>query len=435
LIRNAAAGARIGARVAGLQLDFDVPTRLLPRYGRVLTAVRRQLPVGAQLSVTGLPTWMNWSELGRALAAADFWVPQFYGAELPRRLTETTPISAEQLMRRDVARARALGKPFYAGLAAYGYAGLYSERGELRVLRGDLDPEEAARHAGLELVERRAFALSESDRTNRDVRIASAAGIVPDAGGRATTGGWKYVFRAREAAVVGGTSIEAGESLVFYLTSGEGLRSALRIVREKAGEPLLGVCIFRLPLEADRTTLGLAQVAAALADRAAKVSTKLRVAPSGPEGFETPNQLKLTATNDGAVNGRMGAGAVTVTLRLRPGSLRGLSSLEGFDAIETLCELGAAAARPCSPRRAGLVRLSARSWPAGASARVGLSFEGEPPTIVESHLLLRTEDGRTLVRAAQLQTQASEQVGRKGVEQLPRVENAAAINAAGASEP
>jgi len=54
-----ARGARDGAEVAGLQLDIDAPTRLLPRYGRVLGAVRAALAGDARLSVTGLPTWMG----------------------------------------------------------------------------------------------------------------------------------------------------------------------------------------------------------------------------------------------------------------------------------------------------------------------------------------------------------------------------------------
>ncbi|MGH9942634.1 MAG: DUF3142 domain-containing protein, partial [Pyrinomonadaceae bacterium] len=54
---DAARAASDGARVVGAQLDLDVPTRLLPRYTRVLRHARKQLPPDTQLSITGLPTW------------------------------------------------------------------------------------------------------------------------------------------------------------------------------------------------------------------------------------------------------------------------------------------------------------------------------------------------------------------------------------------
>ena len=44
-------------KVEGLQLDFDVPTRLLPQYAEVLRGLRVLLPPNTKLSITGLPTW------------------------------------------------------------------------------------------------------------------------------------------------------------------------------------------------------------------------------------------------------------------------------------------------------------------------------------------------------------------------------------------
>src|SRR5205085_7432049 len=144
-----------GARVAGLQLDIDVPTRLLARYGRVLHAVRDSLPAGARLSVTGLPTWMEaGAQLREMLDAVDFWVPQFYGAEIPETAERVLPIASPEEVRRSTARARELGKPFYAGLAAYGYALVYTEAGKLVELSGDVDPAGVASDGNFELVER-----------------------------------------------------------------------------------------------------------------------------------------------------------------------------------------------------------------------------------------------------------------------------------------
>src|SRR5262245_46406807 len=141
------------ARVVGLQVDIDVPTRLLDRYERTLRALRSRLGRGLQLSITGLPTWMQSNELRSTLAQCDFWIPQFYGAEIPERADQSIPISSPQDVERFVNQARELNKSFYAGVAAYSYALLYSRSGALITLRGDLDPSVIAADSNLELID------------------------------------------------------------------------------------------------------------------------------------------------------------------------------------------------------------------------------------------------------------------------------------------
>src|SRR5262245_47906780 len=103
--RRAADG---GASLAGLQLDLDVPTRLLPRYATILRAVHQRLPAGHALSITGLPAWMDSGELGPALDAVDFWIPQCYGAMVPERLDVPVAISSPQSVANAIDRARRL---------------------------------------------------------------------------------------------------------------------------------------------------------------------------------------------------------------------------------------------------------------------------------------------------------------------------------------
>jgi hypothetical protein len=384
-----------GARVAGLQLDIDVPTRLLARYGRVLSLARASLPTNTRLSITGLPTWMNAaSSLREALDAVDFWVPQLYGAEIPATTDRVVPIASHEDVRRETARARALGKPFYAGLAAYGYALVYTEKGRLVELSGDVEPARVASDRNFELVERRAFG--------------------PGAGGSGAVDGaphaseWRYVYRAREDASMGDVFVRAGEHIVLDVPSGESLRASARGVRETAGDSLLGICVFRLPTRGDRTTLGLAQIAAALEDRDAEASARVTVtrALSAESKEGATNQLLIEALNDGGVAAIYGEGAFTLTLRVPRGSLRGVTSLEGFDTFETLCESRTEVAddstrdgprqsslRPCSASRASFVRLGARAWGLGAGARAGLSFEGEPPASLDASVAVRRDDG------------------------------------------
>ncbi len=123
------------ADLTGLQLDLDVPVRLLPRYQQMLRALKPRMPQGVQLSITGLPAWFESPALTDVLAETDFWIPQCYGAEIPRQLSQVLPIAAPRQTLRAVERARRLGKPFYAGLAAYGYAIHYDPRGKLLALR------------------------------------------------------------------------------------------------------------------------------------------------------------------------------------------------------------------------------------------------------------------------------------------------------------
>lgn len=382
-----------GARVAGLQLDFDVPTRLLPRYRSVLRETRFALPAGVKLSVTGLPTWMASKELTGVLAEVDFWAPQFYGAEIPATVHRIIPIAAPRDIVRDVARARELGKPFYAGLAAYSQAMVYDTTGQLVELRGDLDPARVASDANLELVGRRAAQVG-------------AEGDGARAGAAPPVGEWRYVFRARFDTVLDGLTVRAGERIVVEVPGSESLRAGVRGVREGAGDKLLGICLFRLPTRGDATTLRLQEMAAALADREPEFSTSLSARAFDKDGT-AGNRYVLEAENDGALSGVYGAGALTVTLRVPRGSVRGVTRLEGFETFETLCE-SRSGLQPCGAPRAGVVRLGARGWPTGARARAGLSFEGGAPGVLDASIAVRRDDGRVWEKTVSVSTRGAE---------------------------
>ena len=94
--------------IAGIQLDIDMPTRLLGRYKKLLAATRKSLEPGIQLSITGLPAWMEASELKTTLKEVNFWIPQLYGSELPGRFDQMVPISSTDDITHFVKQARAL---------------------------------------------------------------------------------------------------------------------------------------------------------------------------------------------------------------------------------------------------------------------------------------------------------------------------------------
>ncbi|MGH9840028.1 MAG: DUF3142 domain-containing protein [Blastocatellia bacterium] len=349
-----------GVCVAGLQLDLDVPTRLLPRYAAMLRLLRASLPQGLKLSITGLPTWMDSSHIGNLLDEVDFWTPQFYGWTIPDRIDKLVPISSPATVRQAVVKARELNRPFYAGLAAYGYAILYSPEGKLLEVRGDLDPALVAGHSQFELVESRPF----------DNQPAAE---------------WRSVYRALGDAVIDGLVVRRGEQLMLDSPSSATLRAAARAVREEAGEQLLGISVFRLPGAGDPTTLTAAEIAAALADRETTLAAELKI-ERPPQ--KDDNRLMIAATNTGTARARLGPGAMALELRIPPASLREISGLSGFAGVETLCD----DARPCSLRRASLLRLKTNAWSPGASARANLIFSSAAPP---AQITVQADDGRS----------------------------------------
>lgn len=380
--KDAARAASDQAQVAGLQLDFDVPTRLLPRYAQMLRLVRAHLPPRARLSITGLPTWIDAPQIEEVLAAVDFWIPQCYGAGIPDQLQKAIPIASTPAIANTIARVRRLGHPFYAGIPAYGYALLYSQDGALVNLHGNLNPSRVALHPNFELVERRAFGAKTPD----DDQVQSISE-------------WRYVYRALSDDVVDGLAVHTNDYLVLDVPVAESFRAYVRAVREEAGESLLGICIFRLPVQDDATTLTIQQIAMALTDSPTLTETNLRLErgkDSSGGAANCPNCLNVMAVNSGTASALIGADAFVLTLRVPAGSVRGITSIDGFTSFETLCdtdEMGSP--RPCGLSRANVVRLKTQAWMSGASAQTRINIAGELPDTLNTSVTMKTDEERT----------------------------------------
>jgi len=238
------------ANINGFQLDFDVPSRLLPKYALLLASLRQTLPRDTQISITGLPSWTASDDIALVLANVDFWIPQFYGGDLPTHASERIPIASPADVARSTQRVRQLGKPFYAGLSAYGYAILYGKDGSLIELRGNIDPPTAARHSDLELIDRRSF----------------------DENGEPSETWLEY--RAARDLVINGLTIHGGETLILDLTNAAVLGAEAVAVRENGGELLLGICVFRLPTAEDGMILSPGEIGAAVANKETNSTTE-----------------------------------------------------------------------------------------------------------------------------------------------------------------
>ncbi len=351
---------RDGAEVSGLQLDIDFPTRLLARYERTLRAIRPNLQAGTELSITGLPTWMDSPALTTVLQNCDFWVPQFYGGEIPTRSDQIAPISSPESITYFVNKARRIEKPFYAGLAAYSVALLYNASGSLITLRGDMNPAIVVSDQNLELINQHSFGAAER----------------------------RYAFRARADGVTDGLNMRAGDVLVLDLPSSETLRTAARITRTLAGRKLMGICVFRLPARDDPAALNIEQVTDALNDRDSHPA--IYVLLKQQEQIKNTHLLTFEITNFGTANPILGS--LKVDLIVPSGSFEGMQQQPGVS-IEPLC--AAYGPQPCGQRRADLLRLTIDYLPAGQSLTTTLLLNRALPRTTGFSVAMQTETERS----------------------------------------
>jgi len=373
------------ARVVGLQIDIDVPTRLLGRYRKTLSALRNRLKPGVQLSITGLPTWMNSAELSGTLAQVDFWIPQLYGAEIPERSDQLMPIASPENVSRFVSRAREFDRPFYAGLAAFSWSLLYSPTGALISLRGDMNPAVIASDPNLELIDQRPFPVS--------------ANFISGGRGAPKNSEWRYVYRARADGVTDDLAMHAGDVLVVDVPSAESLRLSARIVREQAGKKLLGICVFRLPATDDPATLTVRQIASALADldSAADIEVRLRrEAQQSPDKKTTSARWILAVKNTGTASAIVGS--VKIDLHVNPGQVESLNPQQ-LGSVEFLCAPEGATnlinLEPCSQRRADVIRFKPRTLVPGQTVMGRLVLNPDSSRVISAFIEMQTDAGET----------------------------------------
>ncbi len=346
-----------GADVRGLQLDIDYPTRLLPRYERTLSAIRPNLQPGIELSITGLPTWIDSPALNGVLQKCDFWVPQFYGGEIPTRSDQMIPISSPESITYFVNKARQIDKPFYAGLAAYSVGLLYNASGSLISLRGDMNPALVVSDPNLELMDQHSFAAAER----------------------------RYAFRARADGVTDGLNMRAGDVLVIDLPGSETLRTAARIVRRLAGRKLMGICVFRLPAKDDTATLNAEQVTNALDDRDSYPGIYVRV----KQQQKGSNTFVLECKNVGTANPIIGS--LKVDLIVPAGTFEAMQPQPGLS-IKPLCAKGLSnSPQPCSERRADLLRLTIDFLAPGQTLTTTLLLNRDLPRTTGVSVTMQTE--------------------------------------------
>ena len=137
---------RLGCEVKGIQIDFDCPTRLLSKYARLTRQLRAVLDRKLTLSATGLTSWIGRPGLAEMVKNLDFFVPQFYEGELPRRISDPKPLADLAKLESDLRELEKLPKPVWIGVPSYGQCLLYDESGSIAGMYRGLSRRDACRH-------------------------------------------------------------------------------------------------------------------------------------------------------------------------------------------------------------------------------------------------------------------------------------------------
>lgn len=293
--RHRAAAEAAKVPITGLQLDFDCPTRLLPRYADLLRRVRKGLPEERKLSIAALATWLGSKEFRRVLEPLDFFIPQFYEGEMPKQLDDFKPVATADNVERGIRRAADYNKPYWIGLPAYGHALMFDAEGNLAgTLRG-LSPSEAARKPNLEWVRNDALG-----RNGEKVGFADGFGA--------------------EVAVL---KTADGAMAVYEVPSAKLVRNLLRVARGEAAGACRGIALFRFPEAGEELSVPLPALEAALRGKPAEVRLAAKwIAKNSPwNAIESPGgkalpivELSLEVENVGRGPTRYADDSVEVTV-------------------------------------------------------------------------------------------------------------------------
>jgi len=347
--RGAAKRARV--KVLGLQIDFDCPTRQLPKYTDLLSRVRRSLPEGSVLSITSLPTWFTSSDIRDLVRQVDFYCPQFYETRIGRTLDDARPVSDLTVLRNGLRAAGKLGVPFYAGIPAYGHAFMFDDRGRLLGTYRAMSAVEAARHPSFRLA--RSWASDASGKPAADrakwvgEEMADFVAVRPGANGKGL-----------------------GYHLFYSLPTARMLSTNLRAVREDRPSNCLGVIIFRSPEPDEVMTLPMPALLGGVRESEARpfIRARARVdsAPWGMiEGGGSSSVATVSLTNTGDAASFFASDSVTLTLRF---DAPGVEVESGdFDSIERFSASGLRA----SPARTSTLVFTCARIGVGQSVSTG----------------------------------------------------------------
>jgi len=170
--------AASGLRLNSLQIDLDCPESKLEDYARLLSALKRLLPEGAELSATALPCHLARKAFASVAKETAFYVLQVHGLDFPKSLSEKAELLPLPQAKEALKRALELGRPFLLALPCYAYQARYSKRdGHLLFLSAE-DPPPPDASTETRLVEPKLQELAELVQETRALPETPFKGIV-----------------------------------------------------------------------------------------------------------------------------------------------------------------------------------------------------------------------------------------------------------------
>jgi len=113
--------AEKGQRLAGLQIDYDCPTRDLERYGRFVRDLRKALPEENLLSITALLDWFGpGTRVSDVIRWTDEFVPQFYDVDPGKTVAADSGLAEPIDPVRWAPIFNGQRKPYRIGIASFG---------------------------------------------------------------------------------------------------------------------------------------------------------------------------------------------------------------------------------------------------------------------------------------------------------------------------
>jgi len=330
------------AASAGLQLDFDFPTRRLGEYAEILKSLRQKQP-GIRLTMTGLQTWMN-DAAYRALAQqVDAVYMQFYEGAVAKSPDDPVRLSNLDRLRKGIGRLESVGRPYYVGVPTYGQCLAFDAQGKRYGVYRGMGPTNAMRNPRLKL-------LKQS--TDRNETRATFEMISPDENGRGL--GFQLVYRMPEPELVNDYE---------------------RTIREHAGSLCQGIAIFRWP--EPREAMALNPRAVAAIRRGETLTPEIEAVPRvGGDAFEyieSPDRgsaaktVDLVIRNTGLGDAALRPDAITVEVALQ-GVEIGELERGSFDGIAITAGPGKA---PASRLRGDRIEFHRGAFRAGDRLRLG----------------------------------------------------------------
>ncbi|WP_035607387.1 DUF3142 domain-containing protein [Haloferula sp. BvORR071] len=262
-----------------LQLDYDCPVRLLPKYAEYISALRAELSL-QELSVTALASWGGTPGLEKVGKAADEIVPMFYDitADPPADVLagKFVPMAGGEAQKW-IAKWKDCSTPWRAGLPNFERLTLFQSDGTLSGHLRQWSPETVLAADYLQ-------------------PLSTAPGLA--------------LYRVTRDASLEGTALHAGQFLAWRAPDDETLR---QLIASSFAAGARGIVWFALPGPGLRASHTPSHLAALARGESPQPSLKLQRDESGritlrnegsgdliPAPGKAANRLKLTSSQAGA---------------------------------------------------------------------------------------------------------------------------------------